>query len=33
VDIDTVDGRVIGRIGFYVEWVGEEPEMETKFLR
>jgi hypothetical protein len=32
VDIDTVDGRVIGRVGFYVERVKHEPEMETKYL-
>ncbi|HEY4124956.1 MAG TPA: DUF2914 domain-containing protein, partial [Rhizomicrobium sp.] len=32
VDIDTVDGRVIGRIGFYVQTVSQEPEMMTKAL-
>jgi hypothetical protein len=32
VDVDTVDGRVIGRIGFYVKRVTQEPEMETKYL-
>lgn len=32
VDIDTVDGRVIGRIGFYVQAATQEPQMETKYL-
>lgn len=32
VDIDTVDGRVVGRIGFYVQTVTEEPGLETKYL-
>jgi hypothetical protein len=32
VDIDTVDGRVIGRIGFLVQSVAREPEMTTKIL-
>lgn len=33
VDIDTVDGRVIGRVGFYVQAVTQEPELETKYLK
>jgi len=32
VDIDTMDGRVIGRVGFYVERVDQGPELETRYL-
>jgi len=32
VDIGTVDGRVIGRVGFYVQSVSEAPPMTTTYL-